>query len=67
MTLISTQAHRFAGKLELDLCSHSVIKLHDTTQMFMIVDFVREMTVKKSCKHGSFEKLLCKFFTFWDK
>ena len=26
--------------------------------MFVMVDYVREMTVKKSCKNGSFELLL---------
>ena len=31
------------------MCSFSVEKLHEATQMFMIVDYVREMTVKKSC------------------
>ena len=30
--------------------SHSVAKLGETAQMFMMVDYVREMTVKKLCK-----------------
>ena len=34
--------------------SHSVVKLHETTQMFVMVDFVSEMTVKKSCKYGAY-------------
>ena len=45
----------------LNMCSHSVEKLREATQMFMIVDYVTEMTVKKSCKYGeyrSFEHLL---------
>ena len=29
--------------------SYSVVKLQQTTQMFMMVDHVKEMTVKKSC------------------
>ena len=49
--------------------SHSVVKLHETTQMFRMVDYVREMTVKKSCKYGeygSFEHLIFVFvFCFW--
>ena len=32
-----------------NLCSHSVVKLREATQMFMMVDYVREMAVKKSC------------------
>ena len=31
------------GKLEL-------VQLHEATQIFMMVDYVKEMTVKKSCK-----------------
>ena len=31
-----------------NLCSHSVEKLHEATQMFTMVDYFREMTVKKS-------------------
>ena len=30
------------------LCSYSVEKLHEATQMFMMVDYVKEMTLKKS-------------------
>ena len=44
-----------------ELCSHSVVKLHEATQMFMMVDYVSKMSVKKSCKYGeygSFEHLL---------
>ena len=49
-----------------NLCSHFAVKLHATTQMFVMVDYVREMTVKKSCKCGKcglFEHLLF-FFLF---
>ena len=46
------------------MCSHSDVKLREATHMFMLVDYVREMTVEKSCKYceyGSFEHL---FFLF---
>ena len=36
------------------------MKLHESTQIFVIADYVREMIVKKSCKcgkHGLFEHL----------
>ena len=36
----------------LNLCSHSVVKLHKATEMFMMVNYVRGMTVKTSCKYG---------------
>ena len=32
-----------------NLCSHSV-KFHEATQMFVMVDYVRMMAVKESCK-----------------
>ena len=32
-----------------NLCIRTVVKLHKAFQMFMLVDYVREMTVKKSC------------------
>ena len=41
-----------------------MLKLHETAQMFVIVDYVRKKTVKKSCKYGeygSFEYLLFLF------
>ena len=41
MTLMFTQDHRVTGKLEF---VHSVVKLHEATQMFMMVDCVGEMT-----------------------
>ena len=45
------------------MCSHSVVKLHEATEMFMMVDYVMMMTVQKSykCKYGDyalFEHLL---------
>ena len=59
-----------------NLCNHSVEKLCEAAQMFVMVDCVREMTVKKSCKYakyGSCEHLLflfclgflCSFFAFF--
>ena len=62
MTLMLTQGPRFGGLQESwNLCSHSLVKLPKATQMFVMVDYVREITVKKSCKngeYGSFEHLL---------
>ena len=46
------------------MCSHSVVKLHEATQMFLMVEYVKKMTVKKSCKYGEnglFEHLLFLF------
>ena len=31
------------------MCSNSVVKLCETIQMFVMVEYVRVMTVKKSC------------------
>ena len=36
----------------LNLCSHSVVKLREATQMFLLVDNVKGMTSKKSFKYG---------------
>ena len=35
-----------------NLCSHSVVKLHEAAQIFMMVYYVRETTVKMLCKSG---------------
>ena len=56
MTFIFIEGHRVTGNQELvqSFCCKS-------TQMFVMVDYVREMTAKKSCKYGeygSFEHLL---------
>ena len=32
-----------------NLCSHSVVKLCKASLIFMMVEYVREMTLKKSC------------------
>ena len=37
------------------MCSHSVVKLHEATQMFMMIDFVEKMTEWKCCKYGEYE------------
>ena len=45
-----------------DLCSHSVVKLHKATQMFMVIDCVRTMIVKKSGNLGHMDRLIiCSF------
>ena len=40
---------------KLNLYGHSVVKLHEATPMFTMVDYVRKMTVKKSCKDGNMD------------
>ena len=60
MTLIFTQGHKVTVKLE-----HVQWLLHEATQMFVMIDYVRKMTAKKSCKYGEygpFEHLLFLFF-----
>ena len=43
------------------LCSHSAVKLHEA--ILMMVDYVRGMTVKQSCKYGKYGSLsICSFF-----
>ena len=49
MTLMFTQGHIVTEKLEL--CSHSVVKSHDATLVFVVFDYIREATVKKSCEY----------------
>ena len=46
ITLMFTQGHRVAGKLEL--VKSSVVKLNEANQMFMMVDYVKEVIVNKS-------------------
>ena len=50
MTILLIQGHRLRERC--NLCRDSVVKLHEATPMFMMVDYVRYMTVKKSCKYG---------------
>ena len=43
------------------MCSHFVVMSHEATQLSVTVGYVREVTVKKSCKYGEcgyFEHLL---------
>ena len=47
-----------------NLCNHSIVKWHEVTQIFGVVDCVKEITAKKSCKYdesGSFGY----FLLFW--
>ena len=37
--------------------------LHEATQMLVMVDYVRKMTVKKSCKNGKYGSL--EHFIYW--
>ena len=49
--------------------SYSVVKLPEATQISMMVDHVKEMTVKESCEYseyGLFEHLLFFFFFLLD-
>ena len=44
----------------------TVVKLHKATEILMMVDYVSEMILKKSCKYGEyglFERLL---FLLWN-
>ena len=43
-------------------CNHSVVMLHEATHMFMMVDYVQQMTSKKSCKAGEYELFEHLFF-----
>ena len=51
MTLIFTQGLRVRGKLELVQSSSCIV----ATELFMMVDYVRKMTVKTSCEYGEYE------------
>ena len=63
MTLMFIQGHMVPGKLEH--VQSFGLQLHGVTQIFVMVDYVKEVTVEKSCKYGeygSFGHLLCLFF-----
>ena len=45
------------------MCNHSVVKLHKGTQMFVIVDYVRESTSNKFCKYSEYVSF--EDFLFW--
>ena len=55
MTATFTQGHRVTERRNLS--NHSVVKLlmFEATQVFVMVDCVRKMTAKKSCKYGEYE------------
>ena len=63
-----SQGHRVTGSW--NLCNHFVLKWRGVTQTFAMVDYVREMTSKKSCKcgkYGSSEHLLFLYVFSWFK
>ena len=47
------------------MCCHFVVKLCEATEMFMMVDCVRQMTVTKSCKYGEYGWFECLLFLFY--
>ena len=47
MILMFLQGHGVKGKV--NLYGHSVVKLHEATEMFVMVVYVGKLTVKKSC------------------
>ena len=49
----------------LNVCSHSVVKLREAAQMFEMVHFVKEMTVKKFCKYGAYGSFGHLHFVFY--
>ena len=63
MTLMFTEAHRIMGRYSL--FSRSVEKLHEATQIFVMVDYVREMIVKKSSMANMDCLSICS--SFWIK
>ena len=61
-----TLGHRVTGRVAV--VQYSVVKLHEATQIFMMVVSVREVTVKKSSnygEYGSFQHLLFLFTKFY--
>ena len=44
------------------MCSRSVVQLHEATQIFVVMDYVKEMTVKKSYKCGEYGLLNSCYF-----
>ena len=50
------------------MCSYSVVKLLEAPQIFLMIDYVKKMTVKKPFKngeYGAFELLLFLFVVAW--
>ena len=56
MTITFTQGHRITEKMEL--CRCSVVKQHEETQMFAMVDYIRGIMSKKCGEYELFELLL---------
>ena len=50
ITIVSMATHRH--RHTQNLSCYSVVMLHEGTQLFVMDDYVRKMTVKKSCKYG---------------
>ena len=44
MSLTFSKGHRV---MEKKLCYHSVVKLHEATQIIVMVDYVRKVTSRK--------------------
>ena len=62
MSLTFDQSHRLQE--HLNFCNHSDIKRQEVSQTFLMVDYVRMMTVEKSCKvcMGDVDRLsICSF------
>ena len=56
MTLPFTHGDRVMRKQEL--VSHSGLKLHEVVQIFAVVDRVREMDSKKTCKYSKMDHMI---------
>ena len=57
----SLKGHRVTEKQ--NLCSPSVGKLQEVTRMFVMVDYIRKLMVKKFCKYGKYESFdICSSF-----
>ena len=50
-----------------NLCSQSVVKLHEAAQIFMMVDYVGKTIVKKSCKCSDYGSLIFVYLLFFSK
>ena len=68
-SLVDLDVHsRSQGYRKLELVQSFCCKVDEVTQMFVMVDYRREMTVKKSCKYGkygSFGRLLFSLISYW--
>ena len=52
LSLILTLQNLLASLFWLqNMSNHSVVKLHEATPVFVMVDYVRQMTVKEFCKY----------------